>query len=129
MSEQGAEYDVPSILRLRVPTNRADNPDGRRLNVGTAHHEVAVVIDPTLETLGLHEPRYGCDIIRLREWNEQVLLHELLHVAVSRSAWWLDPERQASDPNGHDLISRIEVALWETGWRIIPPAEKGEADA
>lgn len=106
--------DRPTVLR--VPTDRVLPCNG--LNIGTQHVEVEIRIDPTLDSLGEHQSAYGRDIIRLREWNEQVLLHELLHVAVSRSPWWHDPQRKVSDPNGHDLIARIEVALWETGWRI-----------
>lgn len=103
---------------LQVPTNRVLPCVG--LNRGCDHVEVEVVIDPSIETLGLHQPAYGRDTIRMQEWNEQVLLHELLHVALQRSAWWSDPQRQISDPNGHDVVARIEVALWETGWRWRP---------
>ena len=104
-------------LVLRVPLNRELNPDGERLNVGTDHVDVPVVVEPTLGKRG--EIRYDYDYngyagrrILLREWNEQVLLHEILHVV-------LDPVLpvSAADPHNHNVISRIEVALWETGWR------------
>lgn len=104
---------------LRVPTDREPNDDGA-LNRGRNYVDVQVVIQPDLDKRGEHRPGYGGSVIALREWNEQVFLHELLHAATAYSGWWIDPQRQVSDPHGHDVISRIEVALWETGWRYEP---------
>ncbi len=57
--------------------------------------------------------------IRLREWNERVFLHEVLHVILDHSNLDLtDPEH---------WVQALEDALWEMGWRWvgdtpIPPA-------
>lgn len=99
---------------LRVPLDRVLNPDGQVVNRGQDYIDVPVVIDPNLSRLG--EYGYTFDyrrVIYLREWNEQVLLHELMHVV-------LDPLLLGTedDPYFHNVIARVEVALWETGWRL-----------
>lgn len=114
---------------LRVPLDRAlDNREGHRLNVGVDHIDVPVVIDPTLDKCGETQNTYAGRRIALREWSEQVLLHELLHVALTR----ISPLNTITDdPHDHNVISRIEVALWETGWRltrVTPPAASGATD-
>ena len=113
--------DEPPVS-LRVPLNREPNPDGDGLNVGVEHVEVHVRIDPDCETLGKATWEYAYDhrlfpVITLREPNEQVLLHELLHIALVQVP--ADRLTALNDPHGHDIISRIEVALWETGWRRV----------
>lgn len=118
MSEQ-----VTGII-LRVPLDRADNHDGATLNVGVDHIDVPVVVDPSLAKRGEFQNTYGGTRIVLREWNEQVLLHELLHAALARI-----PQIWADDEHNHNIISRVEVALWETGWRFtrpLPPADGRE---
>lgn len=109
---------------LRVPGNRVSG-NAVDLNVGTEHRAVPVELDPGLDPLGecrWDVPTYtgnGPRIV-LREWNEQVFLHELLHVV-------LDPVLPPSLDHGHDVISRVEVALWETRWRYRPgQARAGE---
>lgn len=102
---------VPAYLM--VPTDRIPS-DGTTKNVGANHVEVEVVYDADLPTLGQHEARYGGHRITLREPDEQVLLHELLHVALA----YCPGVRTEADPYGHEVISRVEVALWETGWRL-----------
>jgi hypothetical protein len=56
-------------------------------------------------------------VIRLREYNERVLLHELLHVLVG-----LDPSRVAppSHPSHEALVRHITRGLWDAGWRLEP---------
>lgn len=122
-SEWSAETDTPvRVERLRVPTDRLLPNPGERLNIGVQHVDVEVVIESGLSTLGKHESFYGGDRITLREWNEQVFLHELLHVVLDRAGL----TRTDDDPHLHNIISRVEVALWETGWRlspcVLPPA-------
>lgn len=107
---------------LRVPTNRADNPDGETLNVGTQHVDVAVIHDPELTVRGECRQGYGGPVIALREWDEQVFLHELLHVATGYAQPLITTTHP---PHGHEVIARIEVALWETGWRFSPGEEVG----
>lgn len=107
-------------MKLKIPLNRKPNPDGLNLNVGTEHITVPVWIDPNLTRRGEYAYQYDYSrVIRLREWNEQVLLHEILH-AVIEPLGLGTPD----DPFAHNVISRVEVALWETGWRI----SKGEND-
>lgn len=100
---------------LRVPTDRADNPGGEHLNVGTNHVDVQVILDPDMTLRGECRQGYGGPVIALREWNEQVFLHELLHVATGYAQPLI---ATTHPPHGHEVISRIEVALWETGWRL-----------
>lgn len=108
--------EQPTGIVLRVPLDRAlDNRAGERLNVGVDHVAVPVVIDPTLSKRGETQNTHDGRRIVLREWNEQVLLHELLHVALTR----ISPLNTITeDPDDHNVIARIEVALWETGWRL-----------
>jgi len=117
MTGADAQARLAAVLpfTLRVPVDRVPNDDGVALNVGTQHIDVRVIADPTMEGRG--ETRHGFDgpVIALREWNEQVFLHELLHVVTG----YAQPLLSATHPpHGHDVISRIEVALWETGWRM-----------
>lgn len=112
--------DLP--FALRVPTDRVLPNDGSVLNVGRDHNAVSVLLDPEMSLRG--ETRYDYDYnggllptIALREWNEQVFLHELLHVATAQCQPLLTT---TYPPHGHDVISRIEVVLWETGWRWHP---------
>ena len=111
-------------MRLRVPLNRRLERADDTLNVGTEHIEVPVVIQPDLSRHGEYGYAYDYSrVIRLREWNEQVLLHEILHVVI-------DPLGLADpihDPEGHNVVARVEVALWETGWRLASPP--GVSDA
>lgn len=118
MSEQ------PTGLVLRVPLDRAlGNGDGAALNVGVDHISVPVVIDPDLPRRGETKNTYDGLRIVLREWNEQVLLHELLHVALTR----VSPlNTVVDDPFDHNVISRVEVALWETGWRLAGVTSPGD---
>lgn len=102
-------------IRLRVPLSRVANSGG--LNQGSDHIDVPVIIDPELGPRGETRRDHGYATtdtsIVLREWNEQVLLHELLHVLLDGRV----PTTPA-DPHGHEAISRVEVGLWETGWRM-----------
>ena len=114
---------VPTLpFTLRVPTNRADNPAGEALNVGTNHVDVQLVLDTDMDMRGECRQGYGGPVIALREWNEQVFLHELLHVATGYSQPLIVTTHP---PHGHEVISRIEVALWETGWRLSSPPSEG----
>ena len=128
-SEKDAEIIESTGIVFRVPLDRArDNRDGERPNVGIDHIEVPVVIDPGLSRRGEVQNTYdGGRRIVLREWDEQVLLHELLHVALTR----VSPLNTITeDPFDHNVIARIEVALWETGWRctsVIQPAPSPES--
>lgn len=105
---------------LRMPTDRAaNNADGAELNVGINHIDVQVVLDPTMALRGECRNGYGGPVIALREWDEQVFLHELLHAATG----YAQPLLAATyPPEGHEVIARIEVALWETGWRMTTDA-------
>lgn len=106
---------------IRVPLDRYPNPGGQSLNRGMNHQDIPIVIDPDLPLRGERQNTYdGSSRIVLREWDEQVLLHELLHVALLHVHSRVATE---DDPHGHDIVSRIEVALWETGWRLTRDVE------
>lgn len=103
---------------FRMPTNREDNPDGADLNIGKSHVDVQVILDPDMDGRGECRNGYGGPVIALREWNEQVFLHELLHAITGYSQPLLVTTHP---PYGHEVIARVEVALWETGWRMGKP--------
>lgn len=99
---------------LRVPLDYETDPE-TGLNRGSAYAEVPVEYDPSLPRRGERRVNaFGPCPIVLREPNEQVLLHEILHVV---TGGYGTPE----DPHGHRLVNRVEVALWETGWRMTDP--------
>jgi hypothetical protein len=111
-----AEVVAPTLpFTLRMPTNREDNAEGRDLNRGTHYVDVQVILDPAMEPRGECRNGYGGPVIALREWDEQVFLHEVLHAATGYSQPLIVTTHP---PHGHEVISRVEVALWETGWRF-----------
>jgi hypothetical protein len=109
------------LTTLRLPMDYEVGRDGR--NRGRAHLDVHVVLDASMErrgeVRGLGQPYSATNgfsdpvFIALSEWDEQVLLHEVLHVLGL-------PGATEHDPYNHRTINRIEVALWETGWRKMP---------
>lgn len=113
-SAAGPNGAVTPLFMFRMPTNRADNPDGTELNTGTNHVDVQVILDPDMERKGECRVGYGGPVIALREWDEQVFLHEVLHAVLGYTHPLV---ATIYPPHGHEVISRIEVALWETGWR------------
>ena len=119
---------IPTLpFVLRVPTDRADNPGGEALNVGARYVDVQVILDPDMALRGECRHGYGGPVIALREWNEQVFLHELLHVATGYAQPLI---AITHPPHGHEVINRIEVALWETGWRLSEiPSSPGNTTA
>lgn len=74
------------------------------------HITVPVVLWPDLDVKGTVVREHGYatteTFIVLQEWDEQVLLHELLHVVLGHILLTGD------DPEGrHDVIGAVEVAL------------------
>ena len=126
VAEAERERDTPDLpFTLRMPTNREGNADGQALNSGTQHVDVQVILDPGMEVRGeCRHGYYGGPVIALREWNEQVFLHELLHAA---TGWCQPPLDSTHPPHGHEIISRVEVALWETGWRFCRRSARADA--
>ena len=98
------------------------------MNVGTRHYHVAVDVDPTIEPRGeQRHAGFGAHVVLrdLDEHADQVLLHELLHVITGHVV-----PADTFGPMNHRLISHLEVALWEAGYRRPPlvtvqPAEEG----
>lgn len=112
----GAIADAVPPTNINIPMDVHHSPDGLGHTTGRAFVDIAVEYDPSLEKRGEYRaPPYGACAIVLREWDEQVFLHELLHVILGC------PDPTDEDPYGHRTISRIEVALWETGWRYLAP--------
>ena len=74
--------------------------------------------DLDLPTLGLNGTEYAGGVIRLREWNERVFLHEILHVLLNR---WLCKIEGAFDgkPAWEKAVQQVEDALWGMGWRWV----------
>lgn len=74
---------------------------------------VTVVIEPELDALGRCYPVHGYStvsyLIALREWNEQVLLHELLHAILGHIIPESVPGYWQVTP--HNVINAVEVAL------------------
>lgn len=101
---------MTATMTLRVPTGIVSNKDG--LNEATRYVEVPVIIDPTMTRRGEVRRGFSGQVIALREWDEQVLLHEALHVALG----WVQPP--LSPEQEHPVVCQVEVALWEMGWRL-----------
>ena len=100
------------VAVVRIPLDYESDPS-TGLNRGRAHVDVPVKYEPDLPTLGERRINaFGPCPIVLREPNEQVLLHEILHVILDGHVSTDD-----SDPHGHRAVSRVEVALWEAGYR------------
>lgn len=99
---------------LRIPFGYVRDLPPDTLNRPANWYDVPVIVDPDLKTLGQTESQYAGTVILLREPNEQVLLHELLHLICGGIG--ITDE----DPFGHRLINRLEVALWGLGWRRTP---------
>ena len=121
---QDSEPRLP--FTLRMPTDRSPDRDEDAVNQGVRHVDVQVIHDPGMDLLGECRQGYGGPVIALREWNEQVFLHELLHAATAYAQPLI---ATAYPPHGHEVISRIEVALWETGWRFVPDRAQGDGRA
>lgn len=117
MSESPEVTEQIALTNIRVPLDYERHGKPEELNRGADYRDVEVRIDPDIGARAEYRSVYGETAVVLREWNEQVLLHELIHVALSRVA------RADDDPLHHNIVSRIEVALWETGWRFRPDAE------
>lgn len=97
---------LPVIANLNVPLWDGDARDDE-LHAPCKAISVSVVIKPDLPILGhlLREHHWDSveTYIVLREWNEQVLLHEVLHVVIGSG-----PD---DDPHNHRVINAAEVAL------------------
>ena len=102
---------VPTSVSLSLQAQ--PGPDG--LNRPVEPREWPIQIDPNLGPRGEYQNVYGSSAIVLREWNEQVLLHEVLHVL-------LDPltRRQEGDGYNHRVVAPVEASLFHAGWRFRP---------
>lgn len=85
--------------------------------------DVRIEYHPQLHTLG-EQGTYAYDytwmplVIRMREWNERVFLHELLHLLVEYPHLFdvlgkPDPQLRITER----AVQVIEDGLWEMGWR------------
>ncbi len=89
--------------------------------------KVRVCYDPTLDRLGELDHGFDGAIIRLREWNERVFLHELLHALLDR--WTQDiPPRWTDKTASEEIVQQVEDGLWNLGWRWADnPSSSGQA--
>lgn len=111
------------VTRLTLPSQIAAY-DESRVNQASETFDVPVVIDPTIEHRG--EYGFGYDysrVIRLREWHEQVFLHEVLHALVDPVVPFVKREDDLTPRRtiglaglNHDIIRRVEVGLTMAGW-------------
>lgn len=90
---------------------------------------IAVQYVPDLPLPGyVYNPETDQPVIALREPNERVLLHELLHVVLARALpWfreqpdWSSFDHSLTDPN-EQVTQWLEEFLWDAGYRrAIPP--------
>lgn len=86
--------------------------------------EVTVCYDADLSRRGeTRDWATGTPTIVLREWDEQVFLHELLHVALDNRliAYRDQPDWESLDGTltapRESIVAAVEFALWEFGWR------------
>ncbi|MBO9523141.1 MAG: hypothetical protein J7518_16535 [Nocardioidaceae bacterium] len=106
--------------------------DGAEVQIGEETWEVRY--EPELTVLGVagdfgydHQP---IQRIRLREWNERVFLHEVLHVVLNRRLaeyhagddWDSDAADPALAPPKEKIVQAVEDALWDMGWRWLAGA-------
>jgi hypothetical protein len=108
-AEQGAAPE--HVETLHIPFDYVRDLPPNTLNRPDRWYDVPVIVKPDLETLGRFETQYAGVAIYLREPNDQVLLHEILHLICGAAG-----VTEAS-PHGHTLVNRLEVALWALGWR------------
>jgi len=84
-----------------------------------------VKIDPTLKPRGecqhtrpgIYEPA----TIVLRQWDEEVFLHEILHALLREANMVMthtDVPRVSADEE--ELVSQVSHGLYEMGWRLVP---------
>lgn len=104
-------WNAPRTLTLTIPLwDEATEHQPRTLRVSTRATQVPVILWPKLDVPGavVHAQGYAAveTFIVLREWNAQVLLHEVLHVALGG----VIPAAQ-DGTGGHDVIGAVEVAL------------------
>lgn len=97
--------------------------DANTLNQAEGTVAIPVAIAPDLPTLGESSYQYDySQVIRLRQWDEQVLLHEVLHILVGRVLPSdTDGTRLGLGQYHHELINELEVGLTTAGWRYRPP--------
>lgn len=114
MDPQAHLFVSEPVDHLVIPLDYVHDRE-TQLNRGKAYVDVPVEYDPDLPVRGERrvQPYGPCPIV-LREPNDQVLLHEILHVVIAGYG-------RPDDPHEHRLVNRIEVALWETGWRMTDP--------
>lgn len=84
--------------------------------------DVRVEYHPGLSVLGLmgsytYEGDFAPLVIRLREWNERVFLHELLHLLVGYPHLFETSEPLPNYPLTEWMVGVIEDGLWDLGWR------------
>lgn len=116
------------VMVLDVPIwdeSRDYRPD--EVRKATRSRRVPVVIWGDLTQRGAVVHDYSFDYtlfswVVLREWDEQVLLHELLHIVLMPFL-----PGGASDQSGHNVIGSIEVALAQF-LRIPQPCVCGDGD-
>lgn len=74
---------------------------------------ITVVQDTSLGTRGETAVGYDRSVyVKLREYDERVLLHEVLHVAVRT-----DEQRPLEHEQEERLVRRLTSVLWGMGWR------------
>lgn len=113
----GEEWE-PVVEAITLPAGYAS--DGYGFNKPTGLYEVPVVTDPNLPVRGETRTNpYGPPkTIVLREWDERVLLHEVLHVL-------LDGHIPHDGNHGHPIINRLEVGLMAAGYARKPANAEG----
>lgn len=113
---EGRSGTVDSVRLCRGHEHR----DG--WNVPTDEYTLPVRYDPAMPTRGeLHQQHdfngvWWPRTILLREWDERVLLHEVLHVLLNGRVTLTE-----DDPDGHGVIAHVETALILAGWRFAGP--------
>lgn len=102
----------PRSVRL----TRGHTKDEHGICQPVATYHVPITYNPDLATKGL-VTSFADPAIVLREWDEQVLLHEVLHLLLAPFLPWTD-FRGAENPRHHEAVREVEVALTAAGWRF-----------
>lgn len=96
-----------------------------------AGRAIAVQYAPEMDLRGyVYNPESDQPVIALREPDERVLLHELLHVVLARALpWfrgqpdWTSADHTLVDPN-EQVTQWLEEFLWDAGYRRTTPTTR-----
>lgn len=105
---------------------------GDSIRVPGFDFDVPIMVDATCEHPGVvtYEGFRNGPVIRLREWDDRVLLHETLHVLVAswRHSHQREPCLVPGTPEEESFVRHV-THLYELGWRPRAAPDQERPDA